>query len=274
MVARFERFVLPTNLLDELSAHGSHTADKQIEHLVFGEEERVVDDVEYLAQTLALHHKRDVGFARPLCAGDDADAASPQSAEKLAGASGQILHIGSHDGHGGQTALDVHGKHGTVFDFGGKGFVEHLRCLVGIFVAHTDAGGVLRRCLRHHEHADAPIGQGGEDAAVDANHTHHREAGDRDERRAVDGADAFDGLMVVGNLGLDGGAGIGGVEGVFNFDGNVFHANGIDGGRIDHLGAEVAQLHGLDVAELGNGVGAFDDAWVGCHKAVDVGPNL
>ena len=80
--------------------------------------------------------------------------------------------------------------------------------------------------------------------------------------------------MVVANLGLYSGTGISGVEGVFNFDGNVLHANGIDGWRIDHLGTEIAQFHSLDVAELGNGVGFFDDAWVGCHKAVDIGPNL
>ena len=132
-----------------------------------------MDDVERLAQALAFYHKRDIGFTRPLCAGDDADAASPQSTEKFARASGQVLHVGSHDGHGGQTALDMHGEHGTIFDFGGKGFVEHLCGFFRIFVTYTDTRRVLRRCLRHHKHADAPIGQGGEDAPVDTNHAHH-----------------------------------------------------------------------------------------------------
>ena len=46
--------ILVVNLLEELSADGSYAAYEEIEHLIFGKEERVVYGVERLAQILAV----------------------------------------------------------------------------------------------------------------------------------------------------------------------------------------------------------------------------
>ena len=64
------------------------------------------------------------------------------------------------------------------------------------------------------------------------------------------------------------------IEGVLYLDRDVLDANRIDGWRIDNLGTEVAQLHGLDIAQLIDGIGCLDDTGVGRHKAIDVGPYL
>ena len=54
----------------------------------------------------------------------------------------------------------------------------------------------------------------------------------------------------------------------------MLDADGVDGGRIDHFGAEVAELHCLDVGQFWNDVCRADDARIGCHETIHVGPYL
>ena len=65
-----------------------------------------------------------------------------------------------------------------------------------------------------------------------------------------------------------------GVKGVLHLHRYVLHAYGIDGRWIDDLCTKVAQLHRFHVAQLVDGIGGLDNAWVGCHEPVDVGPYL
>ena len=65
-----------------------------------------------------------------------------------------------------------------------------------------------------------------------------------------------------------------GIEGVFDLDGNVLDTHRINRRRINDLGSEVTQLHGLNVAEFVDGISGLDDAWVSRHKAVYIGPDL
>ena len=65
-----------------------------------------------------------------------------------------------------------------------------------------------------------------------------------------------------------------GVESVLDLNGNVFYADRVDGRRVDDLGAEVAQFHGLHVRQLVNGVSRLDDLRVGCHESVYVRPDF
>ena len=46
----------------------------------------------------------------------------------------------------------------------------------------------------------------------------------------------------------------------------------INGGRIHHLGAKVAKLHGLGIRQFVDGESPRYDAWVGRHKTVHIGP--
>ena len=99
--------------------------------------------VQRLAQELAVDDKRDVGLRGTLCAGNDRYAASAQRAEQLAGNARRLLHVLTHDGHCGQSALHLHGEHGTSLNLLGKLQVQGFGSCLGILVAHADGGRVL-----------------------------------------------------------------------------------------------------------------------------------
>ena len=139
-----EHLLLGAQLLQEHAAHGADAADEEVEHLVFGEEERVVQHIERLAQEAAVDDKRDVGLRGTLSTGNDADATAAQRAEQLAGDAWGVLHVLAHDGDGGQSALGLHGEHGASLYLLGKLLVQHLNGSLGILVTHTDGGAVFR----------------------------------------------------------------------------------------------------------------------------------
>ena len=64
------------------------------------------------------------------------------------------------------------------------------------------------------------------------------------------------------------------MEGVLDVDGNVLAVDGIDGRGVDDLRAEVAEFRGLGVGEFVDGIGVGNDARVGGHEAVHVGPDF
>ena len=185
-----------------------------------------------------------------------------------------MLHSFADDGNRGQSAFGLHAEHGASFDFLGELLVQYVAGGFRVLIADTDAGAVLGGGLRDHEDRDAVLCQYGEDAAVHTDDADHGEAGDGDERGALDAGDTLDEACVVRGFLLNDGAGGIGVEGVLDEDGDVLDADGIDGGRVDHLGAEVAELHRFDVTELRDDIGSGDDTRVGGHESIDVGPDL
>lgn len=46
----------------------------------------------------------------------------------------------------------------------------------------------------------------------------------------------------------------------------------INSRRINHFGAEIAQLHGLYITEFFNHISRADDTRVGSHKSIDIRP--
>ena len=138
-----QALALAANLLYEAAAHGTYTADEEVEHLVFGEEERVVYHVECLAQPRSIYHERDVGLRGTLCTSDDVDTVAAQGTEQLTGDTGGMLHVLAHDSYRGEPLLGSH-----IVDFArgnllGKLGIEHRACQLGILIAHTDRGAVL-----------------------------------------------------------------------------------------------------------------------------------
>ena len=138
-----EELLLGAYLFEEHAADGSDAADEEVEHLVFREEERVVEHVERLAQEASVDDERDVRLRGTLCTGDDRDAAASQCAEELTGDAGRVLHVLAHDGDSGQSALSLHGEHGSRLNLLGKLVVEHLDGSLCVLVAYADAGRVL-----------------------------------------------------------------------------------------------------------------------------------
>ena len=142
-----EFLLLAADLLQEASADGPDAADKEVEHLIFREEERVVNHVERLAQRFAVDHKGDVRLGGSLCAGDDVDAVPPQRAEEFSGDARRLLHVLADDGNGCEVIGRLDGVDFAHFNLLGELFVEHLAGEGGILVPHTDGGTVFRRSL-------------------------------------------------------------------------------------------------------------------------------
>ena len=131
------------NLLQKLSAHSSHTAYKEVEHLVFRKEERVVYYVECLAQIFAVYYKRDVGLRCTLRTCYHTDTASAKSTEEFAGNTRCVLHVLAYNSYCSQSALSVHWEHGTRLYLLGKLVVEHLYSSLRVLIAHADRRRVL-----------------------------------------------------------------------------------------------------------------------------------
>ena len=185
-----------------------------------------------------------------------------------------MLHVLAHNGHCGQSLLSTHGIHGTLLYLLGKLRIEHTAGFLGVLISHTYARTVLRGCLADQEHADAIVGQTGEDATVDTYDAHHGQTCHCDECGALDAGDSLDDAGVGLNLILDNGTGSIGIEGILDEYGDMLDTHGIDGGRIYHLGTEVAEFHSLHITEFGNHIGCTDDTWVGRHEAIHIGPYL
>ena len=64
------------------------------------------------------------------------------------------------------------------------------------------------------------------------------------------------------------------IERILDDDRNIHVVGGENRRRIDHLRAEIAQLHRLDIAQTLDHVGVVDHFRVGGHETVDVGPDF
>ena len=128
--------------------------------------------------------------------------------------------------------------------------------------------------LRHHEHADAGLCQSGEDAAIDTDHTDHGHTADGDQSGLADGGDAANEARTGRGIAANDSMFAVGIEGVAHQNGNVAHTHRKDGGGIDYLRSEVAQFGGFVVRKFVDREGSGDDAGIGGHEPVDIGPDF
>ena len=274
-VVGHERAPLQADLFQQVAPHLSDASHEDVEYLILRQEERVVDHVDRLRKAFERHDHRDVGLRGALRAGDDVDAVASQRPEQLARDAGRMFHVVAHHGDRRQVVFGGDAAHLADLDFGGELPGEHRDGQIGVLVAQSDRRGVLRGGLRHEEDADAGPGQCAEDAVVDADHAYHAKPLNGHQTGVVDRGDSLDRLVApLHPLAGDERARRFGVEGVLDQDGDVAVVDREDRGRIDHLRAEVAQLHRLFEAQPVDDIGIADDARVGRHETVDVGPDF
>ena len=209
-------FLLTSQLLQEAIAHRTRATNKEIEHLVFGQEERIVNHIQGFTQILFFHHERDVGFRSTLGTSDYTDTVSSQCTEQLTRNTRSLLHILAHNRNGRQVLFRTYGADFAHLDFLRELLVQHFASQFGILIPHTDGSTVFRRSLRHHKHADAVLGQCLEDAVVHTDDTHHTKTGHGNQGRIVDGRDTLDGLRFCLDFLLDDGTWSIGIEGILN----------------------------------------------------------
>ena len=267
-------FLLLMNLLNEAATNGSNTTNEEVQHLVFGEEERVVDDVKCFAEEVLIDDERDVRLAGTLRTSNDADTRATERSEELAGNTRRVLHVLANDSDCCQAFLGKHREHCSILNLLLELEVQDTTSLVGIFVLNANTGTVLTGSLTDHKDAYPVVGQASEDAAIDTNHTHHRKAGNRDERGSLDARDTLNASGIVFYVVLDDRTWSIGIESVLDEDGNVLDANGINRWRINDFSTEVTELHRFDVGQFWDDVSRADDLGVGRHEAIHVGPNL
>lgn len=103
-----------------------------------------MENVEGFPQRLPADDKRYICLTGTLRTGNDTDTAAAQGSEEFSGYSGRMLHILAHDSDGGQSALGMHGEHPAIFNLGFEFLVEHGDGNLGIGIADTDGGRILR----------------------------------------------------------------------------------------------------------------------------------
>ena len=265
---------LTSNLFQQTAAHRADAAKEHIQHLVFAEEERVVNHIHALAQILALHHKRNVRFAGTLRTSNHTDTIASQRTKQFARNTWRMLHVLAYNGNGSQVALQLHLVHRAHLYLLGKFAVQHFTGCIRILVAHTDGRRVFRTGLTHHEHTDALGSQHREDALVHANHTHHRQTAHRNQRRALDGRNTLDGTGRIATVLRDDGARILWTERIFDKDRNILDTDRINRRRINHFRTEIAKFRSLHIRQLVDGVCRVDDTRVSCHEARHIRPYL
>ena len=234
-----------------------------------------MDHVERLAQALERDDERNVSFRRALSAGDHIDAVAPQRTEKPSRDAGRMLHVLAHDRDRGQIGLlldPVDLSHGDFLSELGR---EHLDRHRSVGVADADRRRILGSRLRDEEHADARLGQRLEYPVIDADHANHAQSLNRNQAGIVDRRNPLDcPAGVLHMLARDERAGRIEIERILDDDRNIPVVGGENRRRIDHLRAEIAQLHRLDIAQTLDHVGVVDHFRVGGHEAVDVGPDF
>ncbi len=237
-------------------------------------EEGVVDG-DHRGRLVAFgDHQRDVELGRALGDGSNVDPVGAEDAEDPAGDSGDSTHgLADHRHH---RELGLH--HHRV-DEPDPALELELRVHPALrlvnragFDGETDR--VLARGLTDEDDADVAARKHPEEAFGDPGHTDHPVALEPQQGDLVDRGDAADLVAVAADLLDHAGAFEGRVEGVSDDERNRVGARRVEGGRVDHLGAEVGELHEFVVAQRRQREGARHQARIGAHDAVHIGPDL
>ncbi len=94
-----------------------------------------MDDVERLAQVVAVHHKGDVGGGGSLGAGYNTDAVASERAEEFAGYSYAVLQVLSDHSHGGEAVLYLDRLDGPARYLRAEFSVEGIACRLRVIFA-------------------------------------------------------------------------------------------------------------------------------------------
>ena len=118
------------------------------------------------------------------------------------------------------------------------------------------------------------LSQGGEDASVYTNNTHHRKARNGQQRYVADTADATNGTFALRYIGSNHSTDIVRMPGIEHADGDIFCTNGVDCRRIHHFRTEIAKLGCLLIGEFRYSVGCGNESRVGRHESIYICPYL
>ena len=142
-VLHHQFLLLATDLLYQATANRTNTTDKEVQYLIFGQEEGVMDNVQRFTQRLGIDNKRNVGFRSSLRASDYIDTITSQCTEELTCYTRCMLHILANDCHRSQISLCKDRRNLSHLDLFRKFLVQHFTSQIGISVTDTDRSTVF-----------------------------------------------------------------------------------------------------------------------------------
>ena len=220
-----------------------------------------------------IDHHRDVALGGALGDGADVDAGAGERPEHVGGDAGRAGHAVAHDAEDAVAGQRIDVLNLAVAQFHGKGAAHGRGGALGVLFRHREADRMLGAALRDQDDGDPVLTQRAKQPLRGAGHANHPRAFHVDQRHGVDARDALHGVIGRGRR-ADQGAGLLGRERVPHPDRDAFGHRRGHRLRMDHLGAEVGQLHRLvvrqrvDYRRVGHAPG------IGAEHAVDVGPDV
>ena len=274
-VLHHQLLLLATNLFYQTTANRTDTADKEIQYLIFGQEEGVMDNVQRFTQWLGIDNKRNVGFRSSLRTSDNIDTITSQCTEELSCYTRCMLHILANDCHRSQISLCKDRRNLSHLNLFRKFFIQHFTSQIGISVPNTDRGTVLWWSLRNEEYTDSILCQSLEDTVVYTDHTYHTQPLNSDQTRIIDRGNTFNGLTLrIGSLLLDNCSHSVRIERILYYNRNILMTYRIDRRRINNFRTEVTKFGCFYIAQFGNSISCWDHTRIGSHKAIHIGPYL
>ena len=220
---------------------------------------------------VGIDHGRDIALGRTLRDRADVDTGAAQRPEEAPRHARRARHPVADYRDDALCVSDVDALDLTAYEFNRKGIANYIASALRDFLRYGDADGVLRTGLRNQRNRDTGLLERREQAIGRARHTDHARTLEVDERHAADGRYALDILSGCRRC-FDAAAHVFGIEAVANDDRNIIVDRRPQRLRMDDLGTEIGEFHGLVVGKL------IDDARLGhavrirTHDAIDVGP--
>ena len=256
-------------------AHAAVTGNEQGNDLV-GEtvEELVVNGADGFIGPLGRDDHGDVPLRGTLGGGAYRDAVTAQGGQHAAGGAAVAQHIVPDDADDGKAFFHAQRIQFPEGNFVGEAGIGRPPGLLGVGCGNGNAHGVHGRGLRDEDDVDAGARKGVKEAGTEARYAHHAAPFQRDERQAMGVGNADGAPLRPRRIFLHQRARLIRMEGVFYINGNALCHNGLDGGRVNYLGAKMGKLLRGAVGDMRNGAGRRHHLRMGGHDARNIGPNL
>ena len=270
--SRPSRAICAADLLEQRAAHETGT-DQPDRHRVGRQVEPGMDRPERPARLALVDHHRDVALGGSLRNRADVHADAGERREHFRGHARRSRHAVANHRQDAAAGGDVHVLQLTLFELAAEGVTHDGRRPLGFRLRDRETDRMLGARLRDQHDRHAVLAQGAEQTLRGARHANHPGAFHVHQRETVDAGNALDRM-----IGRRAGANQRPLalrrERVPDPDRDLFHDRRRHRLRMDHLRAEVGELHRLLVRERVDDRRVGNQSGVGAQHAIDVGPDV
>ena len=225
-----------------------------------------------LRGALAVHDHGDIALRSTLSNGAHADRRVAQRIEHLGGHAVSAGHSVADDRQDAQSQAHVDALNLAVAQFRVECPAHRGLRAGGLRLGNGEAYRMFGAALGNQYDRNACVAQCAEQAMSGAGHADHPGAFQIHQCHRIDGGDALDHERR-NRLGANQRAALFRGKCVLDVDGDVASHGRLHGLRMNHLGAEVSQLHRLVIGELIDDLSVGNEARIGRQHSIHVGPN-